>query len=595
MADYRAPLRDIRFVCNELLNADQHYQSLTGSDEVNQELIDAIIDEAAKFSEQVLAPLRQPGDEEGCQWSEEGVTTPSGFTNAYKLYIDGGWPGLSMPEEFGGQGLPSSIDAIVSELLGQANHAWSMYPGLSAGCRETLIAHGTAQLKQTFLPKLVSGHWTGTMCLTEPQCGSDLSFLKTKAQDNGDGSYTITGTKIFISSGEHDMSENIIHVVLAKLPDAPEGTRGISLFIVPKFLPNEQGGCGERNSLSCGSLEHKMGIHGNATCVMNFDGATGYMIGEPNKGLKCMFTFMNTARLDTAMQGLSHSEIAFQGALSYALEREAGRSLSGAKAPERPADRLIVHADVRRMLLTIRAFSEGHRAFYHYLAQLVDNEGGGDSEQSRQAANLLSFLTPIAKGFMTETGLEAASIGVQVYGGHGYIREWGMEQNLRDARISTLYEGTTGIQSLDLLARKVMSDGGKNFGHFIEIVSADLAGMDDEFSQPLQEKLTQWSSITSQLGEKVQENPDELGAASVDYLMYSGYIVLAWFWGRMGTLGKAGNKSADDIFYHAKYVTAQFYFARILPRTVAHREMIIAGADSLMALSDADFDAVNAL
>lgn len=593
MSDYQAPLRDIRFVCDELLDAEGHYQSLPGAEEVNLELRDAIMEEAAKLCEQVLAPLRRVGDEEGCEWSAEGVTAPPGFAEAYKQFIDGGWPGLSMPEEFGGQGLPSSLDLLVSEMIGQANHSWAMYPALSAGCRATLIAHGSDELRSTYLGKLITGEWTGTMCLTESQCGSDLSFLRTKAEDNGNGSYAVTGTKIFISSGDHDMADNIIHLVLARLPDAPAGTRGISLFIVPKFLPDEQGECGVRNTVNCGSLEHKMGIHGNATCVMNFDGATAYMIGEPHKGLKCMFTFMNSARLGTALQGLSHAEVALQGALSYALDREAGRSLTGVKSPERPADKLIVHADVRRMILTIRAFAEGHRAFTHYLGQLVDKEWRGNPEQQQQADALLSLLTPIAKGFMTETGLEAASVGVQVYGGHGYIREWGMEQNLRDARISTIYEGTTGIQALDLLARKIMGDGGKNFAHFIALVTADLDGMDQQFAQPLEQKLSEWTALTTQLGANMQDSPDELGAASVDYLMYSGYIVLAWFWGRMGTLAGKHNKAGDDAFYRVKASTAQFYFERILPRTAAHREMIMAGAGSIMAISDEDFAAIS--
>lgn len=590
MSDYKAPLRDIRFVCDELFDYDQHYQNLPGAEEVTNELRYAIIDEAAKFSEQTLAPLRRIGDEEGCHWSEEGVTTPAGFSDAYQQFIEGGWTSLSMPEEFGGQGLPTSVDLVVSEITGQANHAWSMYPGLSAGCRATLIAHGTEEQQQTYLHKMVAGEWTGTMCLTESQGGSDLSFLRTKAEDNGDGTYSISGTKIFISSGDHDMASNILHVVLARLPDAPAGTRGISLFLVPKFLPDANGDAGERNKVSCGSLEHKMGIHGNATCVMNFDGAIGTMIGEPNKGLNCMFTFMNSARVGTALQGLNHAEVALQGALSYALEREAGRSLSGKKYPERPADRLIVHPDVRRMVLTIRAFAEGNRALAHYLGQLVDNEWRGTDEVKEQSAAMLSMMTPIAKGFMTETGLEAASIGVQVYGGHGYIREWGMEQNLRDARIATLYEGTTGIQSLDLLGRKIMQDGGQGFGKLIAMMSATLADMDAEFSEPLQAKMDEWVAMTAKLGEQIAGNMDELGAASVDYLMYSGYMVLAWFWGRMGTIAKA--KLEEDIFYKAKLVTARFYYAKILPRTLAHKATIETGAGSVMELTDEDFDAV---
>jgi len=592
MPDYKAPLRDIRFVADELWNYDKHYQQFSGTEEVNVELRDAILEEAAKFAEQVIGPLRRVGDEEGCTWSEDGVTTPAGFKEAYQQYVEGGWAGLSVPEEFGGQGLPASLDLIVNELLASANYAWNAYPGLTSGCRETLMAHGTREQQQTFMPKLVTGEWSGTMCLTEPQCGSDLSFLRTKAEPRGDGSYSITGTKIFITSGEHDLTENIIHIVLARLPDAPPGTKGISLFIVPKFVPDTQGGAGERNGVSCGSVEHKMGIKGSATCVLNFDGATGYLVGGENEGLKCMFTFMNNARLGTASQGLCHAEVAQQGALSYALEREAGRSLTGVKSPDRPADKLIVHPDVRKMLLTIRALTEGHRAFYYFLAQQADKEQRGDETQKREGGELMALLTPIAKGFMTETGLEAASIGIQVYGGHGYIREWGMEQNMRDARISTLYEGTTGIQSLDLLGRKIMADGGAAFGRFIQRIAGDCASMDDAYSGLLQQKLQEWGELASLIGSRGMENPDEVGAASVDFLMYSGYVIHAWLWGKMGTLAKAKLAQQDDVFYRAKVATADFYFSKILPRTETHKAGIEIGSESLMNLGDSDFEAL---
>jgi alkylation response protein AidB-like acyl-CoA dehydrogenase len=592
MTDYKAPLRDIRFVADELWDYDKHYQSLSGTEDVNSELRDAILEEAAKFAEQVIAPLRRSGDEEGCTWSEDGVTTPSGFKEAYKQFIDGGWCGLSMPEEFGGQALPASLELMAGELIGQANHSWSAYPGLSAGARETVLAHGTEEQQQAYLPKLVSGQWTGTMCLTEPQCGSDLSFLRTKANPNSDGSYSITGTKIFISAGEHDLTDNIIHIVLARLPDAPPGNKGISLFIVPKFIPNAQGETGARNGVSCGSIEHKMGIHAQATCVLNFDGATGYLIGGENEGLKCMFTFMNNARLGTAVQGLNHAEVALQGALAYALDREAGRSLTGVKSPDRPADKLIVHPDVRKMLLTIRAFSEAHRALYLFLAQQADKEQRGTEEQKREGAELMALLTPIAKGFMTETGLEAASIGVQVYGGHGFIREWGMEQNLRDARISTLYEGTTGIQALDLLGRKIMGDGGAMFGRFAKRVATDCAEMDPTYASQIQQKLAEWGELATSIGGKGMKNPDEIGAASVDFLMYSGYVIHAWLWGKMGTLAKAKLAEGDDVFYRAKVATADFYFAKILPRTETHKVGIEIGVESLMSLSDSDFEAL---
>ena len=589
MSDYKAPLRDLRFVCDELLDSDTHYQKFPQFSEVNSELRDAILEEAGKFAEQVLAPTNRNGDEQGCQFEGGVVTTPDGFKEAYQAFVDGGWAGLSMPEAFGGQDLPHSLDLVVSELFGQANHAWAMCPGLSAGCRSTLLSHGTPELQKTYLHKLTEGSWTGTMCLTEPQGGSDLSFLKTKAVDNGDGSYAVTGTKIFISAGEHDMSDNIVHLVLARLPDAPAGTKGISLILVPKFLPDANGEPGERNTVQAGSIEHKMGIHGSPTCVMNFDEAKGYLIGEPHQGLRCMFTFMNAARIGTALEGASHAEVALQGAMSYALDREAGRSLAGVKSPDRPADKLIVHPDVRKMVQTIRAFAEGNRAFAHYLGQLVDGEHYGDGEQKAHASGLLALLTPIAKGFMTETGIEAASHGVQVYGGHGYVREWGMEQNLRDSRIATLYEGTTGIQALDLLGRKVLPDGGEQFGRFLKMIAASLPEMDPQFAAPLGAKLQEWEKLTRAIGVKSMSDVNEMAAASTDFLMYSGYVVVAWFWGRMGTLAKAKAAESSDVFYRAKLNTAQFYFQRILPRTTGLKEAIEAGGGSLMALSDEDF------
>ena len=603
MTTYKAPLRDIQFVTDELLNADTHYQNLSGSEEITAELRAAILSEAAKFSEQEIAPLRQSADEEGCQWSEENVTTPTGFKEAYQQYIVNGWPGISMPEGFGGQGLPISIEMMVGEMLGQANQAWSMYPGLSGGCRATLIAHGTPEMQNTYLPKLVLGDWTGTMCLTEAGAGSDLNLVQTKAKPNDNGSYAITGTKIFISSGDHDMAENIVHIVLARLPDAPKGTRGISLFIVPKFLPDAEGECGERNKVYCGSIEHKMGIHGNSTCVMNFDDAQGFLIGEPHKGLQCMFTFMNSARVGTAMQGLTHSEVALQGALSYAVEREAGRALTGIKYHDRPADLLVVHPDIRKMLLTIRSFSEGHRAFSHYLGQLIDKESQMEGQARIDASKLLSFLTPIAKGFMTETGLEAANIGVQVYGGHGYIREWGMEQNLRDARISTLYEGTTGIQALDLLGRKILLDKGTAFRRFSKELSQYCKGKSTYVTgkkrgkmKPMISDLTwlnrQWNFVALRLVFNAMRNKDEVGSASVDFLMYSGYIVMAYFWAMMAEKAYeqlANGAEEDKDFYRAKIQTAEFYFARILPRTKTHYATMMAGSKTLMQIEEEHF------
>lgn len=590
MADYKAPVRDIHFVREQVLDYSEHYQKL-GLDEVNAELCDAILGEAAKFVEQVIAPLNRSGDEEGCQWSEEGVTTPPGFKEAYQQFVEGGWPSLSAPEEFGGQGLPASVDLMVGEVIGQANQSWSMYPGLSGGARSTIYAHGTEQQKNVYLRKLVDGSWTGTMCLTESQCGSDLSFLRTKAEPLDDGSYSVTGTKVFISSGEHDLAENIVHIVLARLPDAPAGTKGISLFIVPKFLPVEDGSVGERNHIHCGSLEHKMGIHGNATCVMNFDGAKGFLIGEPHRGLRCMFTFMNSARIGTAVQGLTHAEVSLQGAWQYACEREAGRALTGVKQPDRPADLLIVHPDVRRMLLTIRAFAEGNRALTYFMAGYLDITLQGNNEADKEKAEqMLSFLTPIAKGFMTENGLEAANLGMQVFGGHGYIREWGMEQNARDSRISTLYEGTTGIQSMDLLARKVMASQGATLQGFISEIQSQLNEVsDDEYKATLQATLEHWQKLTQSIGVVVADDINEIGSAAVDYLMFSGYVVMGFLWAKMAAVAKQQLAENDDSFYRTKIATARFYFDKILPRTLMHAAAIEAGASSVMALSDDDF------
>ncbi|MDG1937386.1 MAG: acyl-CoA dehydrogenase C-terminal domain-containing protein [Pseudomonadales bacterium] len=584
MPAYKAPRKDIDFVMNELFDFEAHYEKLSNGDAVSRDIRDAILNEAVKFCEQVLAPLHQSGDEEGCHWSPEGVTTPAGFVDAYKEYVDGGWASITMPEEFDGQNLPHSLNLAVGELMGQANHAWAMITALSSGARQTLIAHGSKEQQETYLPKLVSGEWTGTMCLTEPQCGSDLSFLKTRAENNNDGSYSITGTKIFISGGDHDYTDNIVHIVLARVPGAPEGTKGISLFVVPKRLPQADGSLVD-NAVSCGSLENKMGIHANPTCVMNFDGSKAFLIGEENRGLNCMFTFMNSARLDTSLQGLTHSELALQGAMSYALDREAGRSLSGIKAPERPADPLMVHPDVRRMILTIKSFSEGSRAFIYYLAQLSDLEKEGD----KLAGKLMGLLTPISKGFLTECGIEAANLGVQVYGGHGYIREWGMEQNVRDARIATLYEGTTGIQSMDLLGRKVLLDGAQTLNAFIDIIQTSLPEIDAEFQTVLQSQLTDWQTLTQEIMAKAGANIDELGASAFDYLMYSGYIITAWMWGRMASVALVNGKSNDSAFYRLKVETARFYFQKILPRAHMHKMQIESGSSSVMGTSMDDF------
>ncbi len=595
MPDYKAPLRDIRFIIDEVLDSGAVYETLPGYEEATPDLMAAIIEEGAKFAEGVLSPLNQSGDEEGCSWSEDGVKTPAGFADAYRQFVANGWPSLSADPEFGGQGMPNMLGIAINEMVGTANWSWLMYPGLSHGCIKTLESHGSDEQKARYLPKLVAGEWTGTMCLTEAQCGSDLGLLRTRAEPQADGSYAITGTKIFISAGEHDMAGNIVHIVLARLPDAPEGTRGISLFVVPKFNVAADGSAGERNAVHCASIEKKMGIKASATCVMNFDGAKGYLIGEANRGLNLMFTFMNTARIGTAIQGLAHAELSYQGALRYARERLAMRSLTGPKNPDGPADAIIVHPDVRRMLLTQKAIAEGSRAMLYYLAQLGDVVDRGDAERAQQADDLMALLTPIAKAFVTEAGYEAANHGVQIYGGHGFIREWGMEQIVRDARIAMLYEGTTGIQALDLLGRKVLGSGGKLLTAFTDGVGEFTAAHDDaalaEFMAPLARYKDEWLTLSLAVGEKAMANADEAGAAAVDYLMYAGYVTLGYFWARMAVVARAklAAGEGDRDFYEGKLHTARFYFQRLLPRADAHRAALESGADNLMAMPEALF------
>ncbi|GGC57886.1 acyl-CoA dehydrogenase C-terminal domain-containing protein [Marinobacter halophilus] len=597
MPEYKAPLRDIKFVMTELLNSEQHYTNLEGAEDATPDMVDAIIQEGAKFCEQVVSPLNRVGDIEGCVWSEDGVKTPTGFKEAYQQYIEGGWPSMTADTNYGGQGLPSSLGIVMSEMMGTCNWSFGMYPGLSHGATNTIEEHGTEEQKQTYLTKLISGEWTGTMCLTESHCGSDLGTLRTKAEPNADGTYSITGTKIFISAGEHDMAENIVHIVLARLPGAPEGTKGISLFIVPKCLPNEDGSAGDRNAVSCGSIEHKMGIHGNATCVMNFDGAKGWLIGPENKGLNCMFTFMNVARIGTAIQGLGAAELGFQGSLTYAKDRLAMRSLSGAKNPDGIADPIIVHPDVRRMLLTQKAVAEGARALIYLTAQQADIVQRGKTAEERKAADeALGFLTPIAKAFLTEIGYEAANLGMQVYGGHGFIAEWGMEQNVRDARIGMIYEGTTGIQALDLLGRKVLMTQGESLKGFTKQVhvfckeNADNEQM-KEFIEPLAAINKEWGDLTMKIGMTAMKDREEVGAAAVDYLMYSGYAVFAYLWARMAkvALDKMADGTSEEMFYNAKVQTARFYFKRLLPRTKTHAETMLAGSGSLLDMPEEAF------
>lgn len=591
MPEYKAPLRDMRFLIDHVFDFHSNYAAL-GATDASPDMVAAILEEGAKFCENVLAPLNRSGDEEGCHFDNGVVTTPAGFKQAFAQYVEGGWHGLAADTAYGGQGLPSSLGLVISEMVGSSNTSWGMYPGLTHGAMSAIHAHGTEEQKLTYLSKLTAGQWTGTMCLTEAHCGTDLGIIKTRAVPTADGSYAISGSKIFISAGEHDMSDNIIHLVLAKLPDAPAGTKGISLFIVPKFLPDGDGEAGERNGVSCGSIEHKMGIKASATCVLNFDDAKGYLIGEPNKGLNCMFTMMNHARLGTGMQGLCLGEASFQGAIKYANDRLQMRSLTGAKAPEKPADPIIVHPDVRRMLLTMKAFNEGNRALTYFTAQLLDTAHLSPDETARQEAeDLLAFLTPICKAFMTDTGLEVTNHGMQVFGGHGFIREWGMEQLVRDCRIAPIYEGTNGIQALDLLGRKVLGSQGKLLRGFTKIVHKFCAANAGHpqlapYVAQLNDLNRQWGEVTTQVGMAAMKNADEVGAASVDYLMYSGYIILGYLWLRMALVAQAqiDDGSGDADYCRGKLATSEFYFKRLLPRTAAHRAAIEAGSDCLMKL-----------
>jgi alkylation response protein AidB-like acyl-CoA dehydrogenase len=523
------------------------------------------------------------------------VTTPPGFKQAYQQYVEGGWAGLVSPTEFGGQGLPHAAGIPLKEMIDAANLAWGNFPLLSHGATEALLHHGEDWQREVFLKPLVDGRWTGTMCLTEPHCGTDLGLLKTKAVPNSDGTYSISGTKIFITAGEHDFTDNIVHLVLARLPDAPAGSKGISLFIVPKLKVGKDGAVGERNGVRCGAIEHKMGIHGSATCVINFDDAQGYLIGQPHKGLMAMFTMMNTARLAVGLQGLGLSDRAYQNALRYARERLQGRALSGAKQPDKAADPIIVHPDVRRMLLTCKALTEGGRLLGYHAATLVDIAHHAGSEQERKEADdLLGFVTPIVKACLTEWGVECTYHALQCFGGHGYIHEHGMEQLARDARITTLYEGTTGIQALDLMGRKVMQLQGAGLRVFLGHIEAFCQQHENdealkEFVAPLREKAGEWQKLTLSIGQRAVANADEVGAAAYDYLFYSGYVALAYWWAR--SVAAADASAQSGAFKDAKRETARFYFARILPRTLTHAAAIASGPASLMALDTDRFDA----
>jgi len=578
MPSYTPPLRDMQFLLHELLNVTDDFKIMPKHSEMDADTISAVLEEGGKFASEVIFPLNQVGDQQGCTLNRETheVKTPDGFKAAYEQYVQGGWPALSADPEYGGQGLPVVVNQCFYEMLNSANQAWTMYPGLTHGAYEALHAHGTDAQKALYLPKLTSGEWTGTMCLTEPHCGTDLGLLRTKAEPQADGSYRITGNKIFISAGEHDMVSNIVHLVLARLPDAPAGSKGISLFVVPKFHVNADGSLGDRNGIYCGGLEHKMGIHGNATAQMVLDGAVGTMVGQPNKGLAAMFVMMNAARVGVGMQSLGLTEVAYQNALVYAKDRIQSRSLTGVKDPSKPADSILVHPDVRKMLLTAKAYAEGGRALALHCAMLIEREQNHPDEAVRaESAEQVALLTPIVKAFITDNAWTSTSACMQVFGGHGFIREWGMEQYVRDARINMIYEGTNTIQSLDLLGRKVLGNQGaslKKFGKHIAELVAETQGDEDmaEFINPLAKLGQQMTQFTGEIGYKALENADEVGAAAVDYLRVAGHLVFGYFWARMAQVAlqkiAAGNR---DPFYQAKLQTARFYFAKLFPETAS--------------------------
>jgi len=586
----------MRFVLHELLGMSEVLQALPPHAELDADTVNAVLEEGGKFAAEVVFPLNLGGDAEGCRLdpASHAVRTPAGFREAYAQYCAGGWPALSADPAYGGQGLPVTVNQCLYEMLNSASQAWTMYPGLTHGAYECLHAHGTPAQKAAYLPKLTSGAWTGTMCLTEPHCGTDLGLLRSRAEPQPDGSYKISGAKIFISSGEHDLAENIIHLVLARLPDAPAGSKGISLFVVPKFLLEADGSPGARNAIFCSGLEHKMGIHANSTCQMTLDGAIGTLVGEPHKGLQAMFVMMNAARLGVGMQSLGLTEVAYQNAVAYARERLQGRSLKGAKAADKPADPIIVHPDVRKMLLTARAYAEGGRMLSLYTALLIDQELHHPDEAVRKdAAELVALLTPIVKAFLTDNGWIATSHCLQVFGGHGYIREWGMEQHVRDARINMVYEGTNTIQSLDLLGRKVLADNGarlKRFGALVQAFVEDEGVKEEmqEFVNPLADLGDKVTKLTTELGFKAFQNPDEVGGAAVDYLRVCGHLVFAYFFARAARIA-LDRQGCGDPFYTAKLATARFYFAKLLPETAGLIRSARAGVAPLMALDEALF------
>ena len=591
MPSYNPPLRDMQFLMHEVFKLEDEYKALPSHAEVDADTINAVLEEAGKFAANVTFPLNISGDEEGCQLDKttHEVTTPKGYKEAYQQFVEGGWPALSCDPEYGGQGLPFAINSALYEMLNSANQAWTMYPGLSHGAYEALHAHGSPALKAKYLPKLTSGEWTGTMCLTEPHCGTDLGLLRSKAEPQADGTYKITGNKIFISAGEHDFTSNIVHLVLARLPDAPAGSKGISLFVVPKYHVNADGSVGSRNGIYCGGLEHKMGIKSNATAQIVMEDAVGELGGQPNKGLQAMFVMMNAARLGVGNQSLGLTEVAYQNALAYAKDRLQMRSLSGTKAKDKPADPIIVHPDVRRMLLTAKAYAEGGRALSTFCALLIDKElNHPDEKVQKDSAELVALLTPIVKAFLTDNGWISTTACQQVFGGHGFIKEWGMEQYVRDNRINMIYEGTNGVQALDLLGRKVLGNQGASLKKFGKLVAqlVEEEGVNEkmaEFINPIAMLGDQMTKFTTEIGFKGMQNPDEVGAASVDYLRVAGHLVFGYLFARMAQVAlrqiAAGN---TDPFYVGKLQTARFYFAKLFPETVTLMRTARAGSKVLM-------------
>jgi acyl-CoA dehydrogenase len=591
MTTYTAPIADFKFVLNDLLGLDK-YANLPGFEEVSPDLVDAILEEAGKVASEVLHPINQSGDLEGCHWDNGVVTTPKGFKEAYDLYVESGWGSLTAKTAHGGQGLPQTLAIMVSEMMIAANWGFTMYPGLTKSAVEALDAHASDVLKEKYLPNMVAGKWTGTMNLTEPHCGTDLGLIRTRAEPQADGSYKISGTKIFISAGEHDLSENIIHLVLAKIPGSPAGTKGISLFLVPKFLVNEDGSVGARNGVSCGSIEHKMGIHSNATCVMNYDGATGWLVGEINKGMPAMFTMMNEARLWVGIQGLGIAEVAHQNAVSYARDRLQGRSISGAKNAEGPADPIIVHPDVRRMLMTGRAFTEGARALAAIAGLQVDLLHHHPDEAVRQKADdFMALMTPVIKAYFTDMGVDVASLAVQTWGGHGFIQDNGIEQFLRDSRIAPIYEGTNGVQAMDLVGRKLGMNGGRAIqAFFAEVAQFIKENKADAVLGPLmgelEKALGRQQQATMWLMQNGLTKPDNAGAAASDYLRLMALVVMGHVWGMMAKAAQArlASGAENPAFYEHKFITARFFFERMLPDTGSLLKKIESGSESLMAL-----------